>query len=174
MFARNNTAAFMDEMFTEDTHKYIRELARVQDTSEKERKKEIVKHAEKNIAIKVAAKQKRQENAIKAADLIAQTTLEFDKKKIEKMIGDKLRLQVKAFIKAGAPKLDHIKSKTKVPELKEALLSLIDSFNKGEWHLPVGSKEPQNLPEDDEEEFEGYDDIEDEGSAWEDEENLDI
>ena len=35
MFARNETATFMDEMFTEDTHKYVWELARQKDTQRK-------------------------------------------------------------------------------------------------------------------------------------------
>jgi len=58
MFSHNNTAAFMDAMFSEDTHKYIRELARVTDTSEKERKRDIVRHAEERIAVKVASRKK--------------------------------------------------------------------------------------------------------------------
>ena len=49
MFARNETATFMDEMFTEDTHKYVWELARQKDTSEKDRLMDIVKLQEEKI-----------------------------------------------------------------------------------------------------------------------------
>ena len=59
MFARNNTAAFMDEMFTEDTHKYVQELARQKDTSEKDRLMDIVKLQQEKIAKKMAIKKKK-------------------------------------------------------------------------------------------------------------------
>jgi len=168
MFSRNNTAAFMDAMFSEDTHKYIRELARVTDTSEKERKRQIVRHAEERIAVKVASRKKREAKALETAARIDQVKLEFDKGKIQVKTGPALRDLVKAFKNAGAPNLGKINSKTKVPELKTALFTTIDLFNKGEWELPVVSETQDEFEVDEEEIFEGYDDI---NSDWEDEED---
>ncbi|KAF8956376.1 hypothetical protein BDZ97DRAFT_1907224 [Flammula alnicola] len=76
MFAHNNTAAFMDEMF---------KLARETDTSEKDRKREIIKHTEEIIAGKMAAKKK-------SANLLAETKLQFDQKKIQDMKGAEFKV----------------------------------------------------------------------------------
>ena len=85
------TAEFMKEKFDEDTFKYIWEVSRERDTSKKDRKQQIVKHAEENIVKKKAAKEKCAENAIKKATRISQTKLEFDKEKIKKTKGPELR-----------------------------------------------------------------------------------
>ena len=168
MFSRNKTATFMDEMFSEDTHKYIRDLARVKDDSEKERKTQIVKHAEERIAVRVAAKKKRETKALETANCISQIELQFDKKIIETTKGPALRDMVKAFIKAGAPNLGTVNSKTLVPGLKLALFQAIDSFDKGEWKLPEFSEMHANLEEDEEEIFKGFYDIEESDDEWED------
>ncbi|KDR70414.1 hypothetical protein GALMADRAFT_214510 [Galerina marginata CBS 339.88] len=168
MFSRNNTAAFMDAMFSEDTHKYIRELARETDTSEKERKREIVRHAEERIAVKVASKKKRDAKLQETAARIAQVKLEFDKSKIQTKIGPALRDLVKAFRNAGAPNLSKINSKTKVPELKIALFTTIDLFKKGEWKLKAVPEKQVEFEVDEAEIFEGYDDVE---SDWEEDED---
>ena len=120
----------MKEIFGEDTLKYIREVSRQRDTSEKDRKQQIVKHAEESIVKKNAAREKHAENAVKKADHISQTKLEFDKEKIKKTKGPELRDLVAAFNIAGAPNLDGINSKSKVPELKSALCDIIDLFNR--------------------------------------------
>lgn len=168
MFSRNKTAEFMAAMFSEDTHKYVRELARVTDTSEKERKRQIVKHAEEKIAVKVAARKKREARAQETATRIAQVKLEFDKSKIQAKIGKDLKDLVKAFKNAGAPNLSKIKSNTRVPDLKIALFTTIDLFNKGEWKLLDAHEAQIDLEVDEEEIFEGYDDID---TDWEDEED---
>ena len=71
MFSHNNTAEFMDAMFSKDTHKYIWGLAQVTDTSEKERKRQIVRHAEERIAVKVASRKKQEAKALETAAHIA-------------------------------------------------------------------------------------------------------
>ena len=175
MYARNKTAEFMKERFDEDTLKYIREVSRERDTSEKNRKRQIVKHAEENIVKRKAAKEKRAENAIKKAARISQTKLEFDKEKIKKTKGPDLRDLVAAFKIAGAPNLDDINSKSKVPELKSALCDVIDLFNSGKWQLK-GSDSTEDSQEnngdsgeDDEDEESGVEYIvnDDGDSAWE-------
>ena len=175
MYARNKTAEFMKERFDEDTLKYIREVSRERDTSEKDRKRQIVKHAEENIVKRKAAKEKRAENAIKKAARISQTKLEFDKEKIKKTKGPDLRDLVAAFKIAGAPNLDDINSKSKVPELKSALCDVIDLFNSGKWQLK-GSDSTEDSQEnngdsgeDDEDEESGVEYIvnDDGDSAWE-------
>lgn len=171
MFARNNTAAFMDAMFTEDTHKYVRELARQQDTSEKDRLKDILAHNEKNIAKKMANKKKREQRAIAAATRISKVVLNFKKEEIEQMKGEALREQFEAFKKAGALMPSNVKKSSKVGELKEALKGIIDSFKKGEWQLESSYETPKNIQEDEEEYFEGYHDISDEDSEEEEEED---
>ena len=170
MYGRNKTADFMKENFGEDTLKYIREVSRERDTSEKDRKRQILKHAEENIVKKKAAKEKRAENAIKKAARISQTKLEFDKEKIKKTKGPELRDLVTAFKIAGAPNLDGINSKSKVPELKSALCDTIDLFNAGEWQLQGSELTEENdekSGEDDDESGEEYLSNDDGDSAWE-------
>lgn len=138
------------------------------DTSEKERKRQIVRHAEERIAVKVASRKKQEAKALETAAHIAQVKLEFDKSKIQGKTGPVLGDLIKAFKNAGAPNLSKINSKTKVPKLKTALFTTIDLFNKGEWKLSVSSEAQAEFEVDEEEIFEGYDDID---SDWEDEEN---
>ena len=97
MYACNKTAEFMKERFDKDTLKYIWEVSWERDTSEKDRKWQIVKHAEENIVKKKASKEKHAENAIKKAACISQTKLEFDKERIKKTKGPDLRDLVAAF-----------------------------------------------------------------------------
>ena len=126
----------------------------------------LVKHAEEKIVKKKAAKEKRAENAIKTAARISQTKLEFDKEKIKKTKGAELRDLVAAFKIAGAPNLDGINSKSKVPELKSVLCDTIDLFNSGEWQLK-GSELTEDSQEDDDESGEEYLSNDDGDSAWE-------
>ena len=51
MFKKNNTAEFMDDKFSENTHQYVRELAHEKPTKEKERRAAIVQHTEERIEL---------------------------------------------------------------------------------------------------------------------------
>ena len=112
MFKRNNTAEFMDDKFSEETHQYIRELAREKPTKEKERKAAIVKHTEEKIAVKAEKKKKHEAQADQLADHVAKITLIFDKGEIDRLKGEKLKDHMRAFKQAGAPNLQNVKAKT--------------------------------------------------------------
>ncbi|KAF8809612.1 hypothetical protein BYT27DRAFT_7337066 [Phlegmacium glaucopus] len=152
MFFRNNTGAFMNEMFSDTTHQYIRAVSRERDTSEKERLEEI------NVQFKVA-------------DRISKVALIFKEDEIDKLKGEKLKDHFQAFKKAGAPNLGTINSKSKVAEKREAIKAAIRSYNKGEWKLSPKYVDPGIQNEDEGEVFDGYDDFHssDENSGWEDE-----
>jgi hypothetical protein len=171
MFFWNNTGAFMNEMFSDTTHQYIRAVSRERDTSEKERLEEIVQHTEEKIAKKVAAKTKRTERAVQVADRISKVALIFKEDEIDKLKGEKLKDHFQAFKKAGAPNLGTINSKSKVAEKREAIKAAIRSYNKGEWKLSPKYVDPGIQNEDEGEVFDGYDDFHssDENSGWEDE-----
>ncbi|KAF8804757.1 hypothetical protein BYT27DRAFT_7234587 [Phlegmacium glaucopus] len=146
MFFQNNTRAFMNEMFSDTTHQYIRAVSRERDASEKEHLEGIVQHTEEKIAKKVAAKTKHTEFA-----------LIFKEDEIDKLKGEKLKDHFQAFKKADAPNLGTINSKSKVAEKREAIKAAIRSYNKGEYEGDV---------------FDGYNDFHssDENSGWEDDE----
>ncbi|KAF8804951.1 hypothetical protein BYT27DRAFT_7105812, partial [Phlegmacium glaucopus] len=171
MFFQNNTGAFMNEMFSDTTHQYIRAVSRERDTSKKERLEEIAQHTEEKIAKKVAAKTKRTERAVQVADRISKVALIFKEDEIDKLKGEKLKDHFQAFKKAGAPNLGTINSKSKVAEKREAIKAAIRSYNKGEWKLSPKYVDPGIQNEDEGEVFDGYDDFHssDENSGWEDE-----
>ncbi|KAF8809251.1 hypothetical protein BYT27DRAFT_7232351 [Phlegmacium glaucopus] len=171
MFFQNNTGAFMNEMFSDTTHQYIRAVSRERDTSEKERLEQIVQHTEEKIAKKVAAKTKRTERAVQVADRISKVALIFKEDEIDKLKGEKLKDHFQAFKKAGAPNLGTINSKSKVAEKREAIKAAIRSYNKGEWKLSPKYVDPGIQNEDEGEVFDGYNDFHssDENSGWEDE-----
>ena len=158
MFARNNTAAFMDEMFTEDTHKYVRELARQKDTSEKDRLMDIVKLQEEKIAKKMAIKKKRNAKAAELANQISQVVLQFNIGKIMKLKGEKLRDQFDAFKREGAPFPKGVSRYSEVGVLKDVLNDAISEFQEGKWQL-FSTMEVEDEREDDGEYFEDYDNV---------------
>jgi hypothetical protein len=158
MFARNNTAAFMDEMFTEDTHKYVRELARQKDTSEKDRLMDIVKLQEEKIATKMAIKKKKSAKAAELANRISQVVLQFKMEKIVKLKGEKLRDQFDAFKREGAPFPKGVSRYSEVGVLKDVLNDAIREFQEGKWQL-FSTMEVEDEREDDGEYFEDYDNV---------------
>ena len=158
MFARNNTAAFMDEMFTEDTHKYVRELARQKDTSEKDRLMDIVKLQEEKIAKKMAIKKKRNAKAAELANRISQVVLQFNIGKIMKLKGEKLRDQFDAFKREGAPFPKGVSRYSEVGVLKDVLNDAISEFQERKWQL-FSTMEVEDEREDDGEYFEDYDNV---------------
>ncbi|KAF8808386.1 hypothetical protein BYT27DRAFT_7232639 [Phlegmacium glaucopus] len=169
MFFQNNTGAFMNEIFSDTTHQYIRAVSRERDTSEKERLEQIVQHTEEKIAKKVAAKTKCTEHAVQVADHISKVALIFKEDEIDKLKGEKLKDHLQAFKKAGAPNLGTINSKSKVAEKREAIKAAIRSYNKGEWKLSPKYVDPGIQNEDEGEVFDGYNDFHssDENSGWE-------
>jgi hypothetical protein len=158
MFARNNTAAFMDEMFTEDTHKYVQELARQKDTSEKDRLMDIVKLQEEKIAKKMAIKKKRNAKAAELANRISQVVLQFNIGKIMKLKGEKLRDQFDAFKREGAPFPKGVSRYSEVGVLKDVLNDAISEFQEEKWQL-FSTMEVEDEREDDGEYFEDYDNV---------------
>ena len=158
MFARNNTAAFMDEMFTEDTHKYVWELARQKDTSEKDRLMDIVKLQEEKIAKKMAIKKKRNAKAAELANRISQVVLQFNIGKIMKLKGEKLRDQFDAFKREGAPFPKGVSRYSEVGVLKDVLNDAISEFQERKWQL-FSTMEVEDEREDDGEYFEDYDNV---------------
>jgi hypothetical protein len=105
--------------------------------------------------------------------------LELDKDKIQKMVGNNLRKQLEAFRNVGAPNLDNVPTRSKVGDLKIALIGAISSLERGEWNLPgqqrgeelddgIGVEDPE-----DEGEFIDLNVVEDDGACeWEDDDDL--
>jgi len=141
MFSRNNTAEFMEEKFSDNTHQYIRELAHEKPTKEKERKAVIVQHTEEKIEVKETKKRNRVVKANQLADRIAKIELIFDKGKIDKLKADNLRDHLRAFQKAGAPNVQSLKIRAKVGDIKNGIKQAIDLFNEGKWELPPKHQE---------------------------------
>jgi len=171
MFKKNNTAEFMDDKFSEETHQYIRGLAREKPTKEKERKIAIVQHTEEKIAVKEGKKKKRAAQAVQLADRVAKITLIFDKSEVDKLKGEKLKDHMRAFKKAGAPNLQNVKAKTLVADIRNAIKAAIDLYEEGKWTLPPEFAAPKSQGDDSGEEFDFSDpNSSDEGSGWETEE----
>lgn len=152
MFARNNTAEFVKEHFSDDTHKYVCKLAREKDTREKDRLLGIVEHNESRIQKKEAQKKKCEDRATQAAARIATIELNFNKDEIDKMKGDTLRDHFVAFKEAGAPMPNSVKRSSKVGELKDAIKGAIDSYKKREWTSKYDLQAPSDIEEEEEEE----------------------
>ena len=173
MFNRNNTAKFMEEKFSDNTHQYIRELAREKPTKEKERKAAIVQHTEEKIEVKEIKKKKRVAQATQLADRVAKVTLIFDKSEVDKLKGDKLRDHLRAFKKAGAPNIQNLKINAKVGEIKNGIKQAIDLLNERIWELPPEYVAPKTQEDCSGEEFSFSDpDSSDEGSNWETEDEV--
>jgi len=104
--------------------------------------------------------------------------LELDKEKIQTMVGNDLRKQLEAFRNVGAPNLDNVPTRSKVGDLKIALIGAIASLEAGEWNLPrqqMGEELDDGIgvePED-EGEFIDLNVFEDDGACeWEDDDDL--
>ena len=105
--------------------------------------------------------------------------MEKDKDKIQNMVGDDLRKQLGAFKNVGAPNLDNVPVRSKVGDLKIALIGAIVSLEAGEWKFPgqqmgeegddeIGVEDPE-----DEGEFIDLNVVEDDGACeWEDDDDL--
>jgi len=85
--------------------------------------------------------------------------LELDKEKIQKMVGNDLKKQLGAFRNAGALNLDKVSARSKVGDLKIALIGAILSLEAGEWNLP-GQQKGDEINDDI-----GVEDLEDEGGV---------
>jgi hypothetical protein len=73
--------------------------------------------------------------------------LELDKDKIQKMVGNDLKEQLGAFRNAGAPNLDKVSARSKVEDLKIALIAAILSLEAEEWNLP-GQQKGEEIDDD--------------------------
>ena len=105
--------------------------------------------------------------------------MELDKDKIQKMVGNDLKKKLGAFRNAGASNLDKVSARSKVGDLKIALIGAILSLEAGEWNLP-GQQKGQKIDDDigvedaeDEGEFIDLDVVEDDDACeWEDDDDL--
>jgi hypothetical protein len=167
MYRRNNTEAFMAQKFQPDDHQYIRRLAREQNSGgvEKQRKRDMLQHAQAKVDKCLKASQKRQKNAAEKAQRVAAVQLIFDKDKVIALKGQALKDHIKAFQNAGAPNVQTMSAKTAVAQIREGLKAAIDLYTSGEWK-PADHSQPGE-PSDDSESAEEFnlDDVEDE---WED------
>ena len=167
MYTRNNTEAFMAKKFQLDDHQYIRRLAREENSRgvEKQRKREMIQHAQAKVNKRLEASQKRQKNVAERAQRVAAVKLIFDKNQVMVLKGQALKDHLKAFQNAGAPNVKTMTAQTVVTQIREGLKAAIDLYNSGEWK-PVDHSQSGELSDDPEsaEEF-NLDDAEDE---WED------
>src|ERR1700730_8378501 len=60
-----------------------------------------------------------------------------DKEEIKKQKGEQLKTHLLAYQMAGAPSLNTIKTRTRVNEIRSAILAAIDSINAGHWKTDV-------------------------------------
>ena len=111
----------------------------------------------------MAAKRIRQQRGAERAERIAAVKLIFDKHEIKKLKGEKLKDHLLAYQNAGAPNLKDVTTRSKVDQIREALMAAIDSYNAGDWKISSIDIEKSNLEQ---KEFD-LDEIE---SDWEDEE----
>ena len=127
MFQQNDTEAFMATKFTQsEDHQFIRKEARKVEFSkmDKKRKQEIIVfHEEKITQKKEAAERKEKKKA-----QISQLELVLDKEKIQKLAGQKLKDQLAAFKAAGAPNLNRITARTRVGEIRTALITAVSVY----------------------------------------------
>jgi hypothetical protein len=172
MFERNNTQAFMDAMFEDIDHQFIRLEGRKFKRKDREWIIEMVNKQEKQNADCEATKQRHQELAAKRKKLIESLDLEMDRSKIAKMTKPNLLLQVAAFKQAGAKDLQDVKPKLQVLPIKYALYAAITLMDDGieiddsqEPHLYTSQK----IGQDEECESFNLDEVEDdEEEDWQD------
>ena len=168
MFFHNNTEAFVKKKFQHEDFKYLYKMARNSKGEEKKRKEEIIKFAEARIKQKEERKKKRQENALKRAERVASVQLIFNKDEIDKLKSQKLQDYVEAFINAGAPGFEGIKTKTKVGLKREALKKAIDAKEKGTWIPKTVQDGDSDSHSDSGESFAGLDELQNSReSDWE-------
>jgi len=74
---------------------------------------------------------------LKLAEEIANVKLITDKEEIKKLKGEQLKTHLLAYQMAGAPGLNTINTRTRVNEIRSALLAAIDSLNAGHWRTDV-------------------------------------
>jgi hypothetical protein len=180
MFEHNDTQNFMNALFTESgDFKFLRGQARAYKGKDRAKQKEmVVRQQEKNQKQEEAAN-KRKEAAAQRKKEIEELQLELDKDKIQKMVGNDLKKQLGAFRNAGAPNLDKVSARSKVGDLKIALIAAILSLEAEEWNLPgqqkgeeidddIGVEDPEG-----EGEFIDLDVVEDDDACeWEDDDDL--
>ena len=132
---------------------------------EKQRKREMIQHAQAKVNKRLEASQKRQKNVAERAQRVAAVKLIFDKNQVMVLKGQALKDHLKAFQNAGAPNVKTMTAQTVVTQIREGLKAAIDLYNSGEWK-PVDHSQSGELSDDPEsaEEF-NLDDAEDE---WED------
>lgn len=181
MFARNNTAVFMETYFSHHTDQYIWELACQPKTEEKARLQAIVEYSKQKIAKKLEKRKQKEAQAAELAKRIQGVQPIWDKAEIDALKGDRLKDQVKVFIIAGAPNLHHIKSSATQPQQKAAIKEAIDLFHAEKWVLKPGFKnhegvimndiEDEDDEDSDQEIFEGYDEALGSENEWVDEED---
>jgi hypothetical protein len=123
MFEHNDTQNFMNALFTESgDFKFLHGQAHAYKGKYQAKQKEMV----------VCQQEKKSE--------ARGTQLELDKDKIQKMVGNDLKKQLGAFRNAGAPNLDKVSARSKVGDLKIALIAAILSLEAEEWNLPRQQK----------------------------------
>ena len=129
MYVHNDTAAFMGAMFTENTHLYIQKMGHETDKEEKKRLNDIVLNNEKKIDAKVANKQKKNDKNSQEASCLASVILEFNKKAVDDLKGDKLKDQFLAFRLAGAPIHKGVHKESVVVKLKDTIKAAVDKLS---------------------------------------------
>jgi len=180
MFECNNTQNFMNEIFTEPGDlKFLQEQACAYKGKDWAKQKEMVLHQQEKNEKQEEAANKWKEAAAQQKKEIEELQLELDKEKIQKMVGNDLRKQLETFRNVGAPNLSNVPTRSKVGDLKIALIGAISSLKAGEWNLPgqqmgeeldheIGVEEPE-----DEGEFIDLNVVEDDGACeWEDDDDL--
>ena len=166
MFHRNETQAFMDAKFnTSEDYKFLHQEARKIQGVDKERKIEIIEHAETRVAQKLGARKARQAKKEENAARIAGIELIMDREGVSKLTGEKLKDQFSAFKAAGAPNMVNMTKRNKVADLRLALQAAIDLCHENEWK-PYGEQETSSEEEEEAIDITGIEG--DDDSEWED------
>lgn len=135
MYARNDTQDFMNKMFNDDDHAFVRRAARTMDTSklEPKRRKALIEHSEMEVEHKRQRDQKKAQKAAEKHARVSRVELILDKHAIGNLKGAKLQDQYDAFALAGAP-LPKTKAEVRlVSDKKKALLAAVDCLEDGTW-----------------------------------------
>ena len=126
MFYHNDTQAFMKNKFQAEDYKLIHQIAQESRGEEKNRREELVLHAEAKITKQTDAAKKRKAKAAAAAQKIAGIKLILDREEVVKLKGQALKDHLKAFQAAGAPNLKTTTISSKVAVIRKGLQKAVD------------------------------------------------
>lgn len=142
MFHHNKTQAFMEAKFTEpEDFKFIHQEARKLKGVDKQRRFEIIEHAEETIAEKQKARKEWQEKNAKQAAKIASIRLILNRDEVVKLVGDNLRDHFSAFKAVGAPNMQDLNKRSRVAELRSAFQETVDMYHADKWDPYKGQEE---------------------------------